>query len=650
MTWQLKSLTLYGKQPGQVRSLEFNLGELNIVTGDSLTGKTSIWDVTNYCMASSGDNYPISAGKLREYVDVFAVQIVRGDRQLFVARPAARGTTPSPRLCLVFQQPGDLPLAAEQMQFTFTIEAARGLLAEFTGIDLSIRLPTTRGNTMAPSIRHALYFCIQAQNVVANPDHLFHSQGEDHGPRTIRDIFPYFIGAVDPEQAVQRAQLQRMKSELRNHERDLNQQESAAPASGQARALVREAVETSLLDPLNTDELTLDDALALLGTAASAPLPGLPEIPEDEDDPLATLSQERDRLRIAFQQTRARLAELRSALRDRSEFLTQALDHRERLTSLSLLKVSPDTSLEACPVCNSEVTAPSAVATALRTDLEELNANVVHVSDDTPQIQALIDEQEELLREHRRALGTNHDERDALEAGMREAARYRDTTLRAAAVRGRISLFLENAARYTVAPRIRDQREEMRAAIEELEDALGHDVQADRVNSSLSLINQKITAKARALVLEHSDAPIRFDLRRLTVVADTNEGPVPLKEIGGGQNWLGYHLAAFLSLHEWFIDHNRPVPQLLVLDQPSQVYFPADYKETDLQPAEESDRAALLRAYQAIANTITSADGKLQVIAMEHADLEQPVFVSAVIRRWRDGQGALVPAEWITAG
>lgn len=92
----LKSLTLYGKQPGQVRSLEFNLGELNIVTGDSLTGKTSIWDVTNYCMASSGDNYPNSAGKLREYVDVFAVQIVRGDHQLFVARPAARGTTPSP--------------------------------------------------------------------------------------------------------------------------------------------------------------------------------------------------------------------------------------------------------------------------------------------------------------------------------------------------------------------------------------------------------------------------------------------------------------------------------------------------------------------------------------------------------------------------
>ncbi|WP_026423307.1 DUF3732 domain-containing protein [Actinokineospora inagensis] len=650
MTWQLKCLTLYGKQPDQVRTLEFELGRLNIVTGDSLTGKTSIWDITDYCMASGDNRYPIRAGKLRQYVSVFAVQIVLGQHQLFVARPAASGTTPSPQMCLVFQQPGDAPLARDQLQFTFTIDAARKQLAEFTGIDQSIRLPTTRGNTMSPSIRHALYFCVQAQNVVANPDHLFHSQGEDHGPRTIRDIFPYFIGAVDPGQAARRAQLQRMKIDLRDHERALAQQESAAPASGQARALVREAIENSLLDTRDTNTLTLDDALESLRTAAAAPLPGLPQTPADDDDPLASLARDRDRLRITFQQARTRLTDLKTALGERTDFMTHALDHRERLTSLSLLKVGADTSQDQCPVCNSVVTDPNDVVTSLRTDLEELNATVVHVSDDTPQIQALIDEQEELLREHRRALSANQDERQALEAGIREAARYRDTTLRAAAVRGRISLFLENSERYTVAPRITDRREEMRTDIASLEEVLGDDVQADRVNSSLSLINQKITAKARALALEHSDAPIRLDLRRLTVVADTPDGPVPLKEIGGGQNWLGYHLAVFLSLHEWFIDHDQPVPQLLVFDQPSQVYFPADYKGATLQPFEEADRTALLHVYEAIADTITAADGKLQVIAMEHADLEQPVFSTAVIQRWRDGQGAMVPADWIDLG
>lgn len=170
------------------------------------------------------------------------------------------------------------------------------------------------------------------------------------------------------------------------------------------------------------------------------------------------------------------------------------------------------------------------------------------------------------------------------------------------------------------------------------------------MNSSISLINQKIASKARALQLEHSEVPVRLDLRRLTVVADTAAGPVPLNEMGGGENWLGYHLATLLSLHESFAEHRRPVPRLLVLDQPSQVYFPADYKNAGLEPERESDRISLLRAYSVIADTIDNLDGNLQVIVMEHADLEQDVFSSAVTRRWRQGEsdGALVPHSWIT--
>lgn len=65
-----------------------------------------------------------------------------------------------------------------------------------------------------------------------------------------------------------------------------------------------------------------------------------------------------------------------------------------------------------------------------------------------------------------------------------------------------------------------------------LEDALGDDIQSERVNSSLSLINQKISAKARDLALEHSDGPVRLDLRRLNVIADTPAGPRPAQRDG----------------------------------------------------------------------------------------------------------------------
>ena len=208
-----------------------------------------------------------------------------------------------------------------------------------------------------------------------------------------------------------------------------------------------------------------------------------------------------------------------------------------------------------------------------------MDANVAFVSDDTPQIQLMITQEEENLQNVRQALSRNREEREALEAGLREAARFRDDALRAAAVRGRISLFLENTTRFQIAAPTTDTRAELQSRIEEMEEALGDDVQADRFNCSVSLINQKISTKARELELEHSGFPVRLDTRRLTVVADTPVGPVPLSEMGSGENWLGYHLATLLSLHEWFSEHALPVPRALVLDQPSQVYFPSDYED-----------------------------------------------------------------------
>jgi hypothetical protein len=67
------------------------------------------------------------------------------------------------------------------------------------------------------------------------------------------------------------------------------------------------------------------------------------------------------------------------------------------------------------------------------------------------------------------------------------------------------------------------------------------------------------------------------DVNRLTIVADTADGPVRLADMGSAENHLGYHVATLLSLHEWFSEHRGPVPRTLILDQPSQVYFPPDY-------------------------------------------------------------------------
>jgi hypothetical protein len=647
VTWQIASLTVYGHRAEQVRTLEFDLGALNIVTGDSRTGKSSIWTIVDYCMAS--EDYPVGAGVVRDHVAVFAVQLVIGDRQLFAARPApSTGTTPAPRLCLVFQEPGSPPLDRDEIRYTFAVDAARATLADFCGIDRNVQLPTSRGLHMSPSIRHALFFCAQKQNEVANPDVLFHSQGQEHRPQAIRDVFPYFLGAVDPEHMSLRLRLRQLRTDLRDHQRALAQQEAAAPAPGQALALVREAIEVRLI-PDQEIGTELDRALRLLDEAVNARPAVVPDTAPDGDDPLVLLDAQRRQLRLEYQQSRARLTDLKQSLTERSDFIALAQDQRERLTSLTLLGDHDEAQhASTCPVCGNGVPEVNEVVSGLRAELTHLEANVAFVNDDTPQVRALVAREEQMQSDLRRALETNRAEREALEAGLREAARFASSALRAATVIGRVSLFLETSTRLTVTPQIQDRREDLRTRIAELEDALGDDIQSERVNSSLSLINQKISTKAHDLELEHSDGPVRLELRRLNIIADTPAGPVPLNEMGSGENWLGYTLAALLSLHEWFAEHDRPVPRVLILDQPSQVYFPSDYRGPSVVPEDESDRTALLRAYQAIADTISHLGGRLQVIVMEHADLEDDVFSSAVRERWRHGDGALVPYAWTT--
>ncbi|WP_411076517.1 DUF3732 domain-containing protein [Streptomyces sp. cmx-4-7] len=642
MTCQIRAVVLYGKQPDQMEILPFELGKLSIVTGDSRTGKTSIATITDYCLGSG--NYPVKAGVVRDYVQVYALQLVVGDRQLFTARPASSSTTAAPRLHLQFQSAGSPPPAFDELDFTFPVDVARNVITDFCGIDRSVRIPT-RGNVISPSIRHALFFCLQGQNEIANPEHLFHAQGQEWRPSAIRDTLPYFLGAVDPAQAELTARLKATRQELRTHEQELAEASRRAPAPGMARALVEEAVQVQLLPP-QTEEPDLPTALALLGDAlASSPQQPLDDLPSE--DPLALLEREREHLRTEHNRVRARIGDLKALLSDSTDYLGTARDQHDRLASLDLFTIRPDDPGQAaCPLCASPVTAAHETATMIRRDLARLDSDVTFVSDDTARTRALIEEAQAHQRDINAALVRNGRAQQQLAAGMRQTTALPTQALRAASVQGRISLYLETAAHAQVSPTVPDRTSTLIQAINELEDALGDDTQADRLASFLSRINQKITAKARALHLEHSEHPIRLDLGKLTVIADTPQGPVPLDEMGSGENWLGYHLATLLSLHEWCVERGRPLPRFLILDQPSQVYFPSDYDGTAPELVGK-DRNTLLRAYQVIADTVERLAPGFQIIVIEHADLDGEPFRSAVVRRWRGAGTGLVPSSWI---
>jgi len=148
------------------------------------------------------------------------------------------------------------------------------------------------------------------------------------------------------------------------------------------------------------------------------------------------------------------------------------------------------------------------------------------------------------------------------------------------------------------------------------------------------------------LQLEYGQFPLRLDLPKLTLIADTNRGPVPMQHMGSGQNWLWCHLTVYFALHKWFIEHGRPVPRFLILDQPTQVYYPSDKdSEGSLNVLRDSDRAWVIRLFRWVHDRVAGLKGGLQVIITDHAEVDEAWFTEAIVERWRHGK-ALVPADW----
>jgi hypothetical protein len=227
----------------------------------------------------------------------------------------------------------------------------------------------------------------------------------------------------------------------------------------------------------------------------------------------------------------------------------------------------------------------------------------------------------------------------------------RDSSRRQDFTRGRIDAIIARApeADERHAALIRERITVAEGTIEELQRQLSDDSARERLTTRLNGVGRDLTKYAQELGLEHSDKNVRIDLAELTVVAEVDDDPVPLYRIGSAENWIGYHVASHLALHQSFIRHDRPVPRFLVLDQPSQGHYPSEM-DRQAETATDADDLAVRNLFKKMYDFAAENDGKFQFIAVDHADFEEPWFRSSIVKNWRDqrdGPVGLVPAKWI---
>jgi len=645
MTMQILDIVLYSHD-GRRRDVKLRAGRMNIITGDSKTGKSALIDIVDYCFGAGECRVP--EGPIRRCVAWFGLRMQIDNGQVFVARRCPAPAASTSEECFVdIGESVELP-TADGLRQTTNSKGLAGLLARWCGIENNLHEPPA-GQTrpaLTATVRHALALCLQTQNEISRREQLFHGASDTFVERALRDTLPYFLGAVDDEHVRKQEELRRLRDQLRAIERQLAELRAVrGDGVSKAATLLAQARDVGLTTSFAQD---WEDVVVALRAVAQTPLAMIDTPAQDLSGggEYERLSAERQQLLDEHRRVTEDIAVVRGFERDEQGFSKEASEQRARLVSIGIFEgVEPG---HACPLCAQALPAgvEPASESEIKHELQKVAAHLEAVTRAAPNIEKAVAELEARRQGVQGRLTRNRGEMDAVRSANAQIQQARDTAAQRALILGRVSLYLESLPELPTTTSLEEQAKALQSRCAALEVELSDEQVRERVESILSILGRRMTDWAQDLQLEHSKFPLRLDLRKLTVIADTADGPVPMDRMGSGENWVGYHLIAHLALHQWFTERSRPVPRFLFLDQPSQVYFPPE-RDVDgkFDGVDENDWLAVSRMFRFVLSAVESMAPHFQVVIMEHAEIGEPWYRDSIVERWRHGQ-KLVPDDW----
>lgn len=636
---QIIAVALYSCD-GRQRMVKFERG-LNVISGDSKTGKSTLIEILDYCFGSDECNVP--DGVVRSKVAWYGVLLHLGEvGRAFIARRAPTAPAKSTEdIYIDISTHNGIP-ESNILRKTTNLQGLVSQLNSWTGIQETVFVPpaSQTRRPLATTVRHALGLCFQTQGEIDQKMYLFHGSFNNWVAQALKDSLPYLLGAVEDDQLAKREQLRIVKEQLRNLTKRLTELKNIqGDGQGVALRLLAEARMVGLSELTPTDEWyrTVDE----LRRIATLPDTTERELPPDSAE-YARLNNERRELQEQVRRMRHALDTARVFEGESTSFEREAVAQAGRLNVVELMGNADIT--EICPLCQQGLPHDALPSVDdLREARNQLLGRAGAVTTATPNIESAMGQFAGNIRAVQERLSGVRTQLSAIRDADEWLGKHLDDGVRRALVVGRISLYLESLPEVANTSELDQEIETRQLEREALEAQLSHELIAELLDSILGRINTNMSRLAGDIELEFADSPLRLDIKNLTVVADTLDGPVPMSRMGSGENWVGYHLVAHLALHQWFCTKLRPVPRFLVLDQPSQAHFPAD--NSNQNTSVDGDRMAVRRLYELMDKVVQEVGGELQIIVIDHADFEDSQFEGYVRERWRNGL-KLVPEDW----
>ncbi len=657
------------------RILNFDLNKVNVITGYSQRGKSAVISIIDYCLCSGECNIPI--GTIRDRVEIFSLIIVMNGKRYFIARenPLNQKSTDIMYFHQIVDEKNLLLFTTNEWQsysddYKHKRENLKGYLSVEAGFEnISEHDNYSKNGFDAPvTFRDTSAFQFQTQNIIANPTTLFYNTDSFEHLKRLRILFPLVLGyksfdilnlekeieVLEKEEKDKANKFDESKRFYENWQKEIYEYYSKAITLGLTNADLN--IEGTKVDFIKSELLKIisnvqNNKYFIDGST----LRHYEKLNEFENQKLISVRLLND--------LRTSLLKLEQFDKSKDVYVNDVANEIEnRLKPIDWF--INQHGAEKCPFCDSNSTKAIAELLELKSEREK-NSKIL--SDSTSMKFSFEKEKHEL----RKQIQTEEKKIKAVDANinilLNENSEFQKRLRDIFEYTGKVEQFIDNLS--TVSPdgdlfieleKLKQNIAGKKKNLKTLQDKFNRE-------SSLNKITAIIQEYIRILPIENrSTKRVLLDPEASASIKieDTQTNNITfLSRIGSGANHMCYHLATILGLHEYFYKLTSEgkrnfIPSFLIIDQPSQVYFPEEFpsttdKETS-KISEDIENTKLI--FNACSKFLERTDFKTQIIILEHASISTWENIDNInlVEEWRgkidvenSNFNALIQKDWL---
>ncbi|HBM67070.1 MULTISPECIES: DUF3732 domain-containing protein [Pseudomonas] len=604
---QISSIVLWQKN-GIKRTLDFLHNRVNVITGDSGKGKSSILFIIDYCLLAS-ETTGISKTNIDSKVDWYGIKITVDGKELAIARPSeSNGATDQ----AYFSENGVIPALPA---LNIRIDNLKKVLSSAFGIDTELRVPYGGRYIQAGSkvsFRNFLAYSYQDQNTIVAPDHLYIRPTDGRYQEAIERTFRMAIGAENVDTALSRnrlAELERKKvAQTRKND---SYAKSAHAFSEEVSALSSEAYSLGVIEHIPE---SYEDSLTVLNELIQTPA-----TPSDH-------KHEIERIEREIFSLSAKNRQLKAFIDDKP-----AYTHVLKETEDSLKPVNAFNS-QADDIFPSQFA--NEVIARLQRELSDIKSSL-RSRKSFPfldEVRSIHEQNENKIRALREELSST-ETKQPIRYNPNDYYRYLGR------LEAKLEVYRQSEDRAVQAP-----QDDIEDSIAELQRIV--DQNEEKSTLAKQELNRLINKRLTKLPLKgYKDfSAFYYEKEKLIHLHSPDLATIEkMPDVGSASNYLYLHVSYFLALHEIAKARQIPwIPSFLVLDQVSTPYFSSDGKPND-------DIRSLDKVLAELNQFVIDMDklGGFQIILLEHIDREHWTSLKLdrfhlVDRELRDDYGLII--------